>query len=705
MIKDQYKSRYQLIKELGLLRRQIRALNEKKDSGAATVEYVYPDKNQYNLLLDYLTDYIYTVRVKKGTAIETLHGPGCVSVTGYKMKEFVKDPELWYRMVHKNDRAAVTRQAKQALAGKDVPPLEHRIRHKNGSIRWVRNTIILLRNENGKNYGYNGLINDITALKKAEKTLFASELKYRSLINDVLESTRVGISIMDYKYNYVWVNRAFENYLGIKRIEVVGRNARDLVITKTKNFFQNSEEYAYNVLESLAFDANTKNFECCRVSKSGRPERFLEYYSMPIKTGLYAGGRIEQYYDITEHKNILDEVIESERRHKQLLHHLTDYVYTVKVENGLPVDTFHGIGCLAVTGYTQEDFAMNPELWIEMVYEDDRPAVRVHAQKALQGEPAKPLIHRILHRDGTLHWVKSTIVLQKDDDGQVISYDGLINDITELKKAEELDYLRQQQLMQADKMVTLGILVSGVAHEINNPNNFIMLNNKMIAKVWESTKPILDEYYQHNGDFGLAGMPYSKAHDKIDELISGIGEGCVRIKKIVDNLKNFARQDTGSLDQNVDLNKVIEVAIVIVNNLIKKNTNSFTVTYEKNLPVIKGNFQKLEQIVINLITNACEALKNETKQLSIATFYHQDKAMAGFQVADTGIGIPQENLHHIIDPFFTTKREMGGTGLGLSITWNIIKDHGGDLVFDSEPGRGTTVTVTIPVLKPDEQGE
>jgi PAS domain S-box-containing protein len=273
----------------------------------------------------------------------------------------------------------------------------------------------------------------------------------------------------------------------------------------------------------------------------------------------------------------------------------------------------------------------------------------------------------------------------------------LIVDITERIRAAELAKLHEQQLMQADKMASLGILVSGVAHEINNPNNFISLNGKILSKVWKDAEPILEKYYRENGDFILAGMPYSRAYQKIEQLIEGISEGSKRIQRIVESLKNFARRDDGELNQVVDINAVVESSIIIVQNLIKKSTNRFSTDLQKNLPPIKGNFQQLEQVVMNLITNACQAITNPESALMVSTFYDKKSRHVVLKVEDEGSGISRENLNRIMDPFFTTKQGSGGTGLGLSISYNIVKNHGGFLKITSQEGNGTDVLVRIPV--------
>jgi PAS domain S-box-containing protein len=272
----------------------------------------------------------------------------------------------------------------------------------------------------------------------------------------------------------------------------------------------------------------------------------------------------------------------------------------------------------------------------------------------------------------------------------------IFKDITEAKKAEELTRIQQQQLIQADKMASLGLLVSGVAHEINNPNNFIQLNSENLAEIWKDAVVILDKYQKSAGDFDLAGLPYEEVRKEAPSLIGSISEGAKRIEKIVLNLKEFSRLDPGSMDQSIQINQLLESAILIVNNLIKKSTNKFEVNYGMAVPAIQGNNQQIEQVLINLISNACQALENKGQGVAVSTLYDDAADQVCVIIKDEGRGIPPENLRHIMDPFFTTKRDEGGTGLGLSISYNIVKDHGGSLQITSGPEPGATAVIRLP---------
>ena len=388
--------------------------------------------------------------------------------------------------------------------------------------------------------------------------------------------------------------------------------------------------------------------------------------------------------------------MEIKNRYAKLIDYLTDYIYTVSIKDGEVIDTFHGLGCVAVTGYTSDDYKKNPELWYSMVPQKDRSKVLEQARLALAGEETKPLEHRIIHRDGTTRWIRNKIIVTKDADGRPIAYDGLINDITPLKKAQAAEAIKNRQLIQADKMASLGILVSGIAHEINNPNNFILLNIQLFSKIWKDVAPILDAYYSENGDFSVAGISYAASKEKIAQSLEGILIGSERIQNITKRLTDYAKTDSGILNESVDINKVVSMAIVIANTLIKKSTTRFFVEYGKDLPKIRGNAQQLEQVVITLINNACQALQSTSEEIHILTYCDRQRGKVRIKVRDQGIGIKEEDLKYIMDPFFTTKRDMGGTGLGLSVSYNIVKNHGGTLILKSEPHRGTTARLSLP---------
>ncbi len=271
----------------------------------------------------------------------------------------------------------------------------------------------------------------------------------------------------------------------------------------------------------------------------------------------------------------------------------------------------------------------------------------------------------------------------------------IIRDISERKWAEEKGRSHQRQLIQADKMASLGLLVSGVAHEINNPNSIALLDTPMLSKAWTSVSPILDEYYREHGDFPVAGLDYSEMREQVPRLFRELEESSKRIRTIVKDLKDYARRDPAANLEPIDLNRICRTAVRLTANLLKKHTDHFREDYHSPLPEFRGHSQRLQQVVINLLQNSCEALADRSKAITLTTRMTDDGDSIRIEVRDEGVGIPPEALKQLTDPFFTTKRHSGGTGLGLSVSAGIVKEHGGSINFASSP-QGTTVTVTFP---------
>jgi len=271
-------------------------------------------------------------------------------------------------------------------------------------------------------------------------------------------------------------------------------------------------------------------------------------------------------------------------------------------------------------------------------------------------------------------------------------------EVGERQRAEEELLRNQEQLVQSSKMAAIGTLVSGVAHEINNPNGLILLNMKMLQEIYEGIGKITEEKYEKEGDFDLGKWRYSDLRGNLAPMMAETIEASRRIARIVDDLKNFSRRDDHDLNEDVDLNAVAMTAIRLVRNIIRKATDSFVARYGEGLPRVRGNAQRIEQVIVNLILNACQALPDRTKGVTLTTSWDADRRMVVLEVADEGIGIAAEQMQYITDPFYTTKREQGGTGLGLSVSMIIIKEHGGLINFASSQGKGTTVTLSLPAL-------
>lgn len=266
------------------------------------------------------------------------------------------------------------------------------------------------------------------------------------------------------------------------------------------------------------------------------------------------------------------------------------------------------------------------------------------------------------------------------------------------RRSEELKH-QHHQLIQADKMSSLGILVSGVAHEINNPSSLLLLNLPVLKEAFQDIEELLDEHYRQHGDFYMGGLEYSRMRGEIPAMLDDMLTSADRIRRIVDDLRDFARQGPGDLGQRVDLNLVVATAVRLTDSTIRKSCHRFSVSYGEDLPPFQGNAQRIEQVVINLVVNACQALDSPEQAITVRTRYHRRRGELSLEVSDEGGGMTEDQLSRLKDPFFTTKRTQGGIGLGLSVSASIVQEHGGRLLYQSEPSRGTRATLFLPPVK------
>ncbi|MGH6636129.1 MAG: DAHL domain-containing protein [Gammaproteobacteria bacterium] len=280
-----------------------------------------------------------------------------------------------------------------------------------------------------------------------------------------------------------------------------------------------------------------------------------------------------------------------------------------------------------------------------------------------------------------------------------------LRDLTARKRLEETTRWQQLQLIQANKMTALGTLVSSVAHEINNPNQLVQMNAKVLADAWEDVGEILDAYQRESDGLTLGGLPYREMRENIPILARGIHQGALRIERIVNDLRDFARPRPKGAQALFDLNEAVQRALRLFSHQIKSRTHHLHVDLAPNVPFISGDDQQVEQIVVNLVTNALEALPDQERKVIVTTLFDQADGQVILEVWDEGVGIPPEHFAQLCDPFFTTRQDSGGTGLGLAITSSLVRTNGGQLGFTSEIGKGTRATVKFPVRDKDTPAE
>ena len=270
---------------------------------------------------------------------------------------------------------------------------------------------------------------------------------------------------------------------------------------------------------------------------------------------------------------------------------------------------------------------------------------------------------------------------------------GTIQDVTE-------QHHLQEEASRATHLAALGELSAGIGHEINNPTGVILMDIPIIQKAFADIAPLLEEHYCCNGTFPFAGLPYPEMRDEILLMLDDMRGNAQRIKRIVDELRDFSRPTEDDKGMPVDLNLLVRKALPLLSHQIKNTTDCFQVNYAEQEILVLGEFNKLEQVVVNLVLNACQSLSERSQKVVVTITTKGDRQL--LIVKDEGVGIPAEQLAMISSPFFTTRRNEGGTGLGLSVSARIVEQHDGQLHFASTTTQGTCVTMSLPIWQEKE---
>ena len=269
-----------------------------------------------------------------------------------------------------------------------------------------------------------------------------------------------------------------------------------------------------------------------------------------------------------------------------------------------------------------------------------------------------------------------------------------ISDITEKK-------IFENNIRHSEKMASIGILVAAIAHEINNPNNFISFNIPILKEYVEELIPIIDKFVGDNQRQEFFQMPYDDFRKDLFKILDNIENGSERISAFVANLKEFTYNDKNRIDKWIDLNATIEKAIALCENKVLNSVKDLSVEIPQNLPPILSDPYALQHILINLLINAAQAADKEDAWIKLSVFKGLDRTdPIIIEVSDNGCGMDEKTRHHLFDPFFTTKSVGEGTGLGLYVSYNLIKELGGRIEVESQSGKGSTFKVILQEKRP-----
>ncbi|MFA6186331.1 MAG: response regulator [Phycisphaerae bacterium] len=461
-----------------------------------------------------------------------------------------------------------------------------------------------------------------------------------------------------------------------------------------------------------------------------------DYLSKPfdkevLKSRLAVGARTIDYED---------QLIKSEERYRRITDSITDYIFSVVISQGRAAEFVHNDAAVAVTGYSWQELANDPSLWLEMIHKDDRQKVSEYLDKCTRGQKVESFEYRIIRKDMALRWVKSTVVQHFNRNGQITSYDCLLQDITERKTAEtemkiakekaeeaqaKLEKLNLQlettykKLMETAHSAGMAEVAADVLHNVGNALNSINVSaatviEKLSKSEIENLTKLAELLCKYNGrlDDFLQNDPQGKhiptyLSELSKHLTAQQNETIERLDAIIKNVSQVRdivkmQQSYTGIDKHQDcvmLNELIENAIEINNAGLQRQGVEVIREYD-DIGSILIDRQRCLQTLVNLIDNAEHSLSksdSEPKVLKIRTLKTNGSKLR-IEVCDNGIGIAPAELNSIFDRGFTTKQ--AGHGFGLHSSLLAIKDMQGSLIAQSDGlGKGAIFILELPLRK------
>lgn len=563
--------------------------------------------------------------------------------------------------------------------------------------RWLQIKVDPLLNEQGEVTGAVQIVHDDT-----ERV--ASEQSMRDLLA-MLEAVQNELYVFrPDSLQFEYVNRTAQRNLGYSEAQLLQMTPLDL-----KPF--NRREFVQLLAPLLSGDQNLLRFESVHTRADGSSYP-VEVHLQLVST-LHGQRYLAVVHDISERTQFIHSLLASEALVSSITNSMKS---TIAVIDGtgeiIRVNTEWKNFALSNGGSEQlaAGVGLNYLQVCERAVQDDSAiADLVSGIKAVQERSMESFSSEYAcHSPQEKRWfIVYVTPLENSSGGAVLTH----FNITRRKQDEQALQEMQAQLLQNDKMASIGQLSAGIAHEINNPMGFINSNlgtlekyvdkfDRYIATLEAAVEQSASPQQQQELTELRKTLKLEYVLKDIRQLLAESEEGAERVMKIVKDLKTFARSDTEQLG-SADLNQCIDSTLTIIWNQIKYVAE--LVKEYGELPKVTCNVQQINQVLLNLLVNAAHAVEDKGEEelgtVTIRTW--ADDRNAFVAISDTGCGIAEEIRSRIFDPFFTTKEVGKGTGLGLSISHEIIKKHGGELTMASELGTGTTFTISLPLNPPE----